>query len=165
MIRAAALSILLSALPAAASAQDLRATALKVHNAERDRLSLPPLVWDEDLARQAAVWARALTAKGRLEHSPRDQRPGQGENLSMGTRGFYTPTFLMQAWVEERKDYLHRPFPEISRTGDWKDVGHYTQVVWRDTTAVGCAVASSRQWDYVVCRYSPPGNYMGERAY
>ena len=165
MLRAALLSILLSAAPAAPSAQDLRGVALKVHNAERARLGLPPLAWDPDLAAQAADWARVLTAKGRLEHSPRDQRPGQGENLSMGTRGAFGATALMQGWVAERKDYLHRPFPDISRTGNWKDVGHYTQVVWRDTTAVGCAMASSPRWDYVVCRYSPPGNHMGERAY
>ena len=50
------------------------------------------------------------------------------------------------------------------RTGDYRDVAHYTQIVWRGSTAVGCALASSRTDDYLVCRYSPPGNVVGQKA-
>lgn len=165
MIRAFALSIALLAVPAAASAQDLRTVALKLHNAERERLGLKPLVWDPALAAQAAVWARVLTTRGRLDHAPREERPGQGENLSMGTRGAYSQATMIQWWIDEKKDYVHEPYPYISRTGDWTDVGHYTQIIWRETSAIGCAMASSPEWDYLVCRYSPPGNYMGVLAY
>lgn len=165
MFRAAVLALVLIAAPAAAAADDLSAAALAVHNGERERLGLPPLAWDPELAAQAAVWARVLTARGRLEHATREERPGLGENLSMGTRGAFSATTMMMWWVNERKDYLHRPLPDMSRTGNWKDVGHYTQIVWRGTTAVGCAMASSREWDYLVCRYSPAGNWFGELAY
>jgi hypothetical protein len=38
-------------------------------------------------------------------------------------------------------------------------------MVWSTTTDVGCAIASSATTDYLVCRYSPPGNYVGQKAY
>ncbi|KAF8888246.1 CAP domain-containing protein [Infundibulicybe gibba] len=47
--------------------------------------------------------------------------------------------------------------------------GHFTQVVWKGTTQVACAVANcgagtifSQASGYVVCRYSPPGNVIGQ---
>ena len=52
-------------------------------------------------------------------------------------------------------------FPDNSRTGEWRDVAHYTQIVWPATTQVGCALASSATTDYLVCRYAPAGNKDG----
>jgi Cysteine-rich secretory protein family len=49
--------------------------------------------------------------------------------------------------------------PAVSRTGRWADVAHYTQMVWPTTTRVGCAIFAA-DWDYLICRYSPPG-YIG----
>jgi pathogenesis-related protein 1 len=43
--------------------------------------------------------------------------------------------------------------------------GHYTQIVWRDTTSVGCAAQSCPQGEIWVCDYSPPGNYVGQHPY
>jgi len=42
--------------------------------------------------------------------------------------------------------------------------GHFTQVVWKSSTQVGCAVAgpSKSGWFYVGCNYTPPGNYQGQ---
>jgi hypothetical protein len=45
------------------------------------------------------------------------------------------------------------------------DVGHYSQIVWKTTTKVGCGFAESNGSDVLVCDYAPPGNVMGERAY
>jgi hypothetical protein len=52
----------------------------------------------------------------------------------------------------------------VSRTGRWNDVAHYTQVVWSRTTHVGCAIHSAARWDFLICRYSPPGNIDGRRV-
>jgi hypothetical protein len=51
--------------------------------------------------------------------------------------------------------------------------GHYTQLVWRATTQVGCATVQCTtgspfgggNWTFTVCDYSPPGNYVGQRPY
>jgi hypothetical protein len=43
---------------------------------------------------------------------------------------------------------------------------HYTQMVWRNTTQVGCAGVDGRDGKYrLVCRYSPPGNVMGQSVF
>ncbi|MFD2429036.1 CAP domain-containing protein [Sphingobium scionense] len=43
----------------------------------------------------------------------------------------------------------------------WQDVAHYTQIIWRGTRSVGCALAEGRSFDYLVCRYYPAGNMFG----
>ncbi|MDY7012856.1 MAG: CAP domain-containing protein [Cyanobacteriota bacterium] len=53
----------------------------------------------------------------------------------------------------------------MSSTGRWFDVGHYTQIVWRKTTQVGCGISQAGGNDILVCRYSPPGNFMSQPVY
>jgi len=135
---------------------------LAAHNRERARLGIAPLQWDPALAAAAASYGPTLARLGRLQHSSRAGRQGQRENLWMGTRGAFSPEQMVGNWIAERAYY--RPgllFPHVSRTGNWADVAHYTQVVWRGTTRVGCAVYTSLNWDYLICRYSPPGNIDG----
>jgi hypothetical protein len=122
-------------------------------------------VWDPKLAAAAAIWARELGRRDRMEHSPWEIRRGQGENLSMGARGYFSDAVLMRNWFAEAHDYRPGVFPDVSRTGRWQDVGHYTQAIWRGTTAIGCARGSSRTQDYLVCRYSPLGNMLGQRVH
>ena len=55
--------------------------------------------------------------------------------------------------------------PDNSRTGDLEDVGHYTQLMWRDTDRVGCAVEANGEYDILVCRYAAAGNVIGERPF
>jgi hypothetical protein len=135
---------------------------LAAHNRERVRLGIAPLQWDPALAAAAATYGRTLARLGRLQHSIEAVRQGQRENLWMGTRGTFSPEQMVGGWIAERAYYRPgQPFPYVSRTGNWADVGHYTQVVWRGTTRVGCAIYPSRRWDYLICRYSPPGNIDG----
>jgi len=133
------------------------------HNAQRSAAGVPPLVWDARLAAAAADHARSLSVTGQLVHSPRASRPGIGENLWVGTAGAYGPDAGIASWVAERNDYRDGIFPHVSRTGNWLDVSHYTQMIWRTTTHVGCASARSARWDALVCRYSPKGNRDGQR--
>ena len=140
------------------------ARLLAAHNMERARLGVAPLVWDPALAASAASYGPALARMGRLQHSPKAIRPGQRENLWMGTRGAFSPEQMVGTWVAEKRWYSGGVFPNVSRTGRWHDVAHYTTLVWRSTTRVGCAIHSTPQYDYLICRYSPPGNIDGRRV-
>ena len=141
--------------------QDISARLLAMHNAERSRMRAAPLQWDPRLAAAAASYGPVLARIGRLQHAPRSLRLGQGENLWMGTRGAFSPEQMVGSWTSERNHFRSGVFPNVSRTGNWADVGHFTQVVWKGTTHVGCAIQQSAQWDFLICRYSPPGNIDG----
>jgi len=160
------LAALVVAMPAAAeppaSGQFIRAV-LGVHNAARRDAGVPDLQWDTSLAEDAQAWADHLAETGRFEHS--QARKGEGENLFMGTADGYSYEEMVRYWVAEGRNFTNGTFPAISTNGQWSSVGHYSQIVWRDTTRVGCAIASGGGEDYLVCRYSPPGNVWGRRAF
>jgi Cysteine-rich secretory protein family len=90
---------------------------------------------------------------------------GQGENLWAGTAGAYSYSQMVQGWGDEKQYFRAGSFPEVSSTGNWADVGHYTQMIWKNTTAVGCAVATGGGMDVLVCRYNPSGNFIGQPVY
>jgi hypothetical protein len=140
----------------------LRATMIAAHNQARRQYGAPPLAWDEGLARDAATYARQLARSGRFEHDPQaGRRPHQGENLWVGTRNAYSYSEMIGLLIDERRYFRPGRFPAVSRTGDWSQVAHYTQIVWPATQRVGCATASNRSNDYLVCRYLPAGNVVG----
>lgn len=140
---------------------------LASHNRERSAAGLEALEWDNKLAADAAVWAQEVKRIGRLEHYPDDRSDPdpQGENLWAGTRNYYSPEAMVGLWVAEKKHYRPGIFPANSKTGRLDDVAHYTQVMWRSSGKVGCALSSNRADDFLVCRYSEGGNVMGERPF
>ena len=136
---------------------------LASHNRERTSLGLPELKWDADLAAEAKAWADGLAESGQMRHSTAGS--GFGENLWAGTSNYFAPETMVGDWIEEKAQFKRGTFPHVSRTGRFEDVGHYSQVVWRDTTHVGCAVAKGENDDFLVCRYSRPGNVVGQIVY
>jgi hypothetical protein len=40
--------------------------------------------------------------------------------------------------------------------------GHFTQLVWVNSTGLGCAAQVCSSFNLLVCKYWPPGNYQGE---
>jgi len=161
------LAIILTAgvLPAPAPAQPLDPLSMRLlvaHNRERVALGVPPLSWDPALAAAAGSYGPALAAIGTLQHSPKQTRPGQRENLWMGTRGAFTPEQMVSNWTSEKRYFRPGIFPAVSSTGNWLDVSHYTTIVWRTTTRVGCAIYRAPASDFLICRYSPPGNVDGK---
>lgn len=150
--------------PLMASANGLTANfdarLLAAHNRERDAVGAPPLAWDPELAAGAKAWADRLASTGRFEHS----QTQDGENLWAGTPGAWSPEEMVGLWIAEKRDYRPGIFPAVSRSGDLRNVGHYTQVIWRDTRRVGCALAPGGREDVLVCRYAKGGNVIGERA-
>ena len=147
---------------------------LDAHNRERAEVGAAPLHWDIELAAHAASYGPALASLRELVHSPRASRPGERENLAMAWHGTLGPEQLIDMWSREKG--LLQPgalgggcpvklgcmtFPAASQTGRWEDIAHYTQMVWPTTTRVGCAIFAA-DWDYLICRYSPPGNIDGK---
>ena len=127
-----------------------RATMIDDHNAARYAVGAAPLIWDEALADDALRYARRMAATRRFAHALQTEaRPAEGENLWMGTHRAYSYEHMAQAWIEEDKVFQTGTFPANSRTGKWHDVGHYTQVIWGRTQAVGCAIASNQTDDYL----------------
>jgi hypothetical protein len=130
-------------------------------NTERDRKGEQPLTWSQDLAQQAQSWADRLAREDRMYHSDRQTRHGAGENLWAGPAGYYGADDMIDGFLAEKKHFRPGTFPQVSSTGRWEDVGHYTQIIWPGTKEVGCAVAHNRQRDFLVCRYFPAGNVYG----
>jgi pathogenesis-related protein 1 len=129
---------------------------LAEHNKYRKEVSVPPLVWSESLSKEAYKWAQSLK-KNRcgFYHS----KTNYGENLWKGTTGYYSIADVIKSWGSEKKDYNYT-------NNSCKGVcGHYTQMVWKNTTEVGCAAIECNGMTLWVCNYNPPGNYRGQKPY
>jgi hypothetical protein len=164
LVAAAVLSVGISA--AAIAAYPARTapagTLLRMHNAARAAAGASRLTWDPQLEAEAAGYARYLASRNLFMHSSRSSRADTGENLWMGTRGAFPIESMVGGWLSEGNKFRAGIFPAVSRNGNWHEVGHYTQMVWPQTRRVGCALASNRSFDFLVCRYWPSGNVHGQ---
>jgi hypothetical protein len=125
---------------------------------------------DYGLACQAKAWVDHMAANDLFEHSTNESRssPPAGENLAMYYPQFHEATMPEKMWYGERKDYdfatgLHKAELGCAHNFDpnCPMLGHFTQLVWDDSTKLGCAeaeVADSGKY-FVVCRYNTPGNF------
>lgn len=134
------------------------AELLAAHNRYRAALKIAPLTWSDELATSARAWAKDLVVRHRFEHS----KSPHGENLWMGTAGAYAQTDMVKTWGDEQAEYVHGVFPRVTKGGV---VGHYTQMIWRNTSRVGCGLATGKGVEVLVCHYDPPGNYYGQTPY
>ena len=140
------------------SAGDARAITA-YHNKVRAAVGVGPIKWAAALAAYAQEWADHLAATTcRMAH--RTQRQ-YGENLFQGTAGYYNAVDAAKGWESEKKDYRGGVLTE----SNWHPAGHYTQMVWRDSTTFGCGEAVCNKTLIVACNYDPPGNYIGRRPY
>lgn len=128
----------------------------------------PPLAalsWDATIASGSQAWADGCTHT----HSG---VPGLGENLYYSAGSVPTPATAVASWESESTSYT---YAEIGNpVNNFVDIGHYTQLVWASTNAVGCGVTHCTsntpfpgfpEWDFIVCRYSPAGNFTGQFPY
>ncbi|MBB5685424.1 CAP domain-containing protein [Sphingobium boeckii] len=166
-IKQIGLAILAAPLLIGAAAPARDTLILGAHNRERASIDLPAMHWDAALTVEAQKWADHMAATGQFEHYEEvsTDPDAQGENLWMGTKGAFGVETMVSHWIEEKKDFVPGVFPQNSRTGDMEDVGHYTQIVWRATGRVGCAIAEDGEDEFLVCRYAEGGNVIGERPF
>ncbi|KAF3032531.1 hypothetical protein E8E12_002558 [Didymella heteroderae] len=130
-------------------------TILDVTNLYRQQHNASQLSWNESLAEYAKDWSEDCE----FEHSG----GASGENLASG---YPNVTASVEAWGNERKDYDFKKGEFSFATG------HFTQLVWRNTTTVGCArtecngnqkggKGDAPGW-YIVCEYYPAGNVISQ---
>lgn len=124
---------------------------LKAHNTYRAQHDTPALSWNQGAYEYAQNNADNYDCSGILTHTH-----GQyGENLAAG---FKDGPSAVKAWYDEGETYNY----QSANTYD-----HFTQVVWKGSTGVGCAYKDCRaeNWGlYIVCEYDPPGNVIGKNA-
>ncbi len=131
------------------------------HNRWRAAVGVPPVVWDAQLAQAAQPWADRLLRLKVLQHTTHQQRNNTGENLFWSSNPYTTPTEVVDSWGSEKHYYNYQQ----NTCAAGQMCGHYTQIVWRATQRIGAAVAKDKFNAYWVCRYSPPGNFVGQRPY
>lgn len=133
---------------------------------------LPAFSWGPTVAATAAAWASGCT----YAHNPDVHALYLGENIA-ATRpvGAYSATEVVGLWASEAPfyDLATNTCDETDPANEAHTCGHYTQLVWRDTLVVGCAVTTCSTgspfgggtWEFWVCDYAPPGNWIGQRPY
>lgn len=149
------------------------AAMLAAHNQWRARVGVGPMRYSAALAASSQAWADELRRSNqcRMRHSAGN---GQiGENLFWASAGVWSSgrrelqqvsdAKVVDSWGSEQRDYDYAS----NRCAAGKVCGHYTQVVWQQSTEVGCAVAVcadslEQVW---VCQYQPAGNIVGRPPY
>lgn len=133
------------------------------HNLLRAKHCSPAMTWDAEVAKTAQAWADRC----QFEHA---QGTGLGENLAAAAGTARTPTETSDSWYSEIRLY------DFAAPGSVDGTGHFSQLVWKASTKLGCAMAIcpatsiSPDWgawptaQFVVCRYSPQGNITGAYA-
>ena len=141
------------------------------HNAKRElHEGTNDLVYDADLAAESQKYAEFCPTNHGQD--PNNLHGNSGENIYFaGSSGATGPDTnyetAVQAWYDEIKDYTWPQTYGATKQTPNTVVGHFTQVVWRASTKIGCGkyTGCDNMWSgwkntVVVCRYSPGGNFM-----
>ena len=132
--------------------------------------ALPPVSWDAILADSVYNYAtKCQGSNGLLSHNANRSTDYQalggsgyvGENIYGSSGSGATPADAVTLWMSEASSYDYA-------TNDLGAAGHYTQVVWRASVRIGCAIVDCPALTYhntVICDYAPGGNISGQKPY
>ncbi|ERE84334.1 cysteine-rich secretory protein LCCL domain-containing 1 [Cricetulus griseus] len=153
---------------------------LDLHNKLRSQVyptasNMEYMTWDVELERSAESWAETCL----WEHGPANLLPSIGQNLGAHWGRYRPPTFHVQAWYDEVRDFSYPYEHECNPYCPFRCSGpvctHYTQVVWATSSRIGCAINLCHNMNiwgqiwpkavYLVCNYSPKGNWWGHAPY
>lgn len=121
---------------------------------------LPPLAWSDSLEATAKAWGMMCINMDAypniLDHNPNRSQGHPyyvGENIH-ASGGTATAQGAVNNWASEKANYVYP-------NGYSAATGHYTQIVWRTTREVGCALVNCPNIAFsstIVCDYGPGGN-------
>jgi uncharacterized protein YkwD len=130
---------------------------------------LPPVTWDAALADSAYNYlSGCASSDGTLVAHNADRTKDYaalggadyvGENIYASSATTVMPKDAVDSWMSEASKYT---------LGDVANAGHYTQVVWRSSVRIGCAIVNCpnvRFHTTVLCDYAPGGNINGQAPY
>jgi uncharacterized protein YkwD len=120
--------------------------ALDSHNQYRLKHGVQELTWSPTVAQSAQAHANKCV----FAHS---QGSGYGENLAWGHQSIGA---AIKDWYDEIHQYNYYS------PGFAMGTGHFTQIVWKTTTELGCARGNCPNMNLWVCQYNPPGNYLNQ---
>jgi|WetSurMetagenome_2_1015567.scaffolds.fasta_scaffold248939_2 hypothetical protein len=150
---------------------EVKTKIVALHNKYRAEVRVPLVRWSDTVQKSAEGWALHLAEDEGLNLVHAGVQNHYGENLSGGPGVWSTDkdayTALESAVVSfgnEKNNYKGGP---VSLDSNFFKYGHYTQMIWKTTREIGCAVAKRRDIPgYIaVCRYNPTGNIVGQKAY
>ncbi|XP_053688538.1 Golgi-associated plant pathogenesis-related protein 1-like [Sabethes cyaneus] len=147
-----------SSLSSSSSSSSFEDAVLEEHNRLRARHSAAPLRLNASMSQYAQEWANNLASRNTMQHRSNNR---YGENLyaSFG-KSEITGEEAVRSWYDEIKYYRFGQ----SNPGNFSQVGHFTQLVWKGSQQLGVGKARNGNNIYVVCNYDPPGNYSGQYA-
>ncbi|XP_029366956.1 Golgi-associated plant pathogenesis-related protein 1-like [Echeneis naucrates] len=124
---------------------------LEAHNTYRAKHATPPLTLSSELTAAAQKWADYLLAANTLKHS--DTQDGENVfTMSSSATIKLTGKEAVDSWYNEIKDY------NWAHPGFSGNTGHFTQVVWKESTELGVGMATDGKRAFVVGQYRPAGN-------
>jgi len=135
-----------------------------LHNEARSEVGVGEIIWSNELASFAQEWAEHLAKTDcQLKHRPRSGpwKQKYGENGFAGTVGHHGVGDAAKGWKREKEHYGGQPLNHAN----WYASGHYTQMVWKMSTQIGCGKIECKGQIILFCNYNPPGNMMGEKPY
>ncbi|KAD3640958.1 hypothetical protein R6Q59_003590 [Mikania micrantha] len=135
---------------------------LDAHNRARAEVGVGPLKWNFQLAKATSLLVRFQRDRENCRFA--NLTSGKyGGNQMWATGEVVTPRKVVENWVAEKIYYTH---DNNSCAPDHR-CGVYTQVVWRNSAELGCALANCLpdQSTLAICFYNPPGNVIGESPY
>merc|ERR1719167_1124639 len=135
---------------------------LAEHNKLRAKHGVPLLKLTDQLSKTAQDWAEKLLKENSFDQLDHSKNRPYGENLWGGDGSIPEPKEIIQGWYSESKNHQYGVEIRDEETLKEKNIGHFTQIVWKSTTELGVGVASKDGKAFVVAHYSPPGNMLGD---
>lgn len=137
------------------------------HDYARKPLGVPSLEWDEDLAKEAQEWANTMLKEKNMHHS---KKKGMGENIAWEYNSNKKPKnvhdMIIRRWIDNEKPYFEYKTYPCKDKDCKKEVGHYTQVIWKNTKKFGVGLAEDGEGNAYLCaNYQPAGNFIGQFPY